>query len=91
MDIPYDEMVPYQETMLEIDDDDDEGLAVVLIDGSRWLVDPAECTVVILWMPASAIRVAESPSGSWMPYELTNLDTGESALAILAPKNREDD
>ena len=72
--------VPFEDSLAGIDD---EGLVLTLLHGSRWRVEARDITTASLWTPRSVIRV--SPAGSSaLPYELTNLDTGEYVLAAPA-------
>jgi hypothetical protein len=70
--------VPFEDSLAEIDD---EGLVLTLLRGSRWRVEARDITTASLWTPRCVIRVSQAGSSGSLPYELTNLDTGEYVLA----------
>ena len=58
-----------------------QGDAVSLADGSSWRIAPTDMYKSRTWNPSDRIKVEKSDSMLY-PYRLTNLDTGETALAI---------
>ena len=58
-------------SVLEVKND---GLEVILVDGSRWSIDPGDSTKTILWYATQRIVVNQS-SDDIYPYVLTNVDT----------------
>jgi hypothetical protein len=55
---------------------------VVLIDGSRWLVDPHEVTTAFSWPREAAVRIEFVDEAESYPFELTELESGVTVRAM---------
>ena len=73
--------VPFEDLLAGVAE---EELTLELLHGSRWRVEVSDITTASLWTPSCVIRVAQAGSSGSLPYELTNLDTGEYVLAARA-------
>lgn len=58
-------------TLLEVEDD---GIALVMSDGSQWEVAVGDNTITIIWLPTGRLHIEKSQDPLY-PYLITNLDT----------------
>ena len=67
-----------EEFISEVNDDGE----VVLLDRSKWLLDPNDVTTAFSFQPEAAVRIELVDEGNSYPYELTELGSGISVRAI---------
>ena len=61
----------------------DDGLVVELVNGSSWLINPADWNVTINWLPGQRIEIKEGIGN----YSLTNVDSSRP-VTVTATKPR---
>jgi hypothetical protein len=59
---------------------------VVLVDGTKWLVDPREVTTAFAWPSDAAVRIELVDEDTSFPFELTEIGSG---IAVRAMKLEE--
>jgi hypothetical protein len=69
----------YEEMVMKIVDN---GAFLVLMDGSKWRVDPGDIPVVITWTPTAPVQVSLAYPDAAFPYELRNPDADVTVRAM---------
>jgi hypothetical protein len=55
---------------------------VVLLDGTKWLVDPHEVTTAFSWPQETAVRIELVDEENSYPYEITDISSGSTVRAM---------
>jgi hypothetical protein len=67
--------------LLEIDIEGDE-YHLVLMDGSKWFVNPGDLPTVATWIPTANIKVENTKDDSMFSSKLTNTNIDISVLSM---------
>jgi hypothetical protein len=67
-----------EEIVREVNEDGE----VVLLDGTKWLVDPREVTTAFTWPNEAAVRIELVDEENSYPFELTELKSGVTVRAM---------
>jgi hypothetical protein len=63
----------------------DDGGKLIMMDGTIWMVDPAEIHTASSWNPPCGIQILEDKGGQEYDYQLINL---EENVSVSAKKRR---
>ncbi|GAB6283327.1 MAG: hypothetical protein STSR0008_20890 [Ignavibacterium sp.] len=55
---------------------------LILMDGSKWFVNPADLPTIATWIPTTSIKIEDSRDDSIFSYKLTNLSEDISIYAM---------
>jgi len=59
----------------------DDGGKLIMMDGTIWIVNPSEISVVASWNPPCGIQIQEDNGGQEFDYQIINLDENTSVAA----------
>ena len=59
----------------------EDGGKLIMMDGTIWMVNPAEIHTVSSWNPPCGIQIQEDKAGQEYDYQLINLDENVSVSA----------
>ncbi len=59
-----------------------DGEQVVLMDGTKWMINPGDLPTVCTWLPTSSIKVQKMNTNDMFAYKLTNLSIDVSVYAM---------
>ena len=59
----------------------DEGMNLLLLDGTKWNIKPEDISTVLTWVPGATLRIAIVIERSLYPYMLYHTGTGSSVRA----------
>lgn len=59
----------------------DEGMSLLLMDGTKWNIDPRDISTVLTWVPGQTLKKTVVNAESFYSYSLYNIVTGRSVRA----------